>query len=1009
MTSPVTWLVITFCLFSFLQTAAADIYRKKFSTTSPNMYLVIEVLDNDLIHFEVSAVGNGPDTSTPLYVSPMIAKTTYSGASSVQDTGNTLETRDIKIYVNEQNLCITAWDKTNSNAFLTTICPAEMSNDWKGLNIAQGNIQKVYGLGQQFKQLASADGDWIEHGMRNGQPSGQQQSHGNGFMPFGQAGLVGNIQFPVLYALGDNKLNYGLFIDNVYKQDWDFSSSNWQVRMWGDQLHFYLMAGKDLPDIRSDYMELTGRPPVLPKKSLGLWVSEFGYKNWEEVNILKNGLRKHDFPLDGFVLDLFWFGGIKDSSPDSPMGKLDWDSNNKDGNDYYFPNPKTTITDLSNDHIGLVAIEESYINLNTNTFTDMQSAGKYLAYKKTGNQCDPTNYDPIAISEWFGHAAMVDWSNEAAGKWVHDNRRYPNLVANGIYSHWTDLGEPEKYNADACYKGVETNQAGVKNTHGDIHNLYAFQWVKSIYDGYFDKRNQINNRSFVVTRSGAPGVQRFGAALWSGDIGANLDLLATHSNAQMHMSFSGVDYYGADVGGFRREGIPYNGNHSGNRQYEDELYTQWFANASWFDIPIRPHTDNAFQTAQDYETSPHLIGHLPSNRANLRQRYELIPYYYSLAYRAHLFGEPVIPPLVMYYQDDAEVRNIGHQKLIGKDILVGLVAKHGEYMRNIYLPSGTWVNYHTQEWINSSGQWLNQVPSYQKAQLTLPAFARAGAIIPQMWVDANTKDVFGHRKNQSAEHQELILKVYADPAASSFTLYEDDGETLSYDDHKTPVYQTRTTLLSQQQSGNSVTVTVAAAEGSYSGASTTRNNLVRLVVNSKQAVAVSLNGSSLPQYSSYSRFLGASSGWFNTGDNLIIAKSGVRSVKVSKKFTFALNSTSPYTSAYFICDEGWTNTGEEIYITGDIPQLGNWDPKQGIKLDANVYHEYIHSPPPAHNGPGPNAPVWTQQVHKLPPNTRVQWKCVKKLSDNSWHWETGSNNELTTVSSGYSGSSYGSF
>ena len=34
----------------------------------------------------------------------------------------------------------------------------------------------------------------------------------------------------------------------------------------------------------------------------------------------------------------------------------------------------------------------------------------------------------------------------------------------------------------------------------------------------------------------------------------------------------------------------------------------------------------------------------------LRQRYELIPYYYSLAYRAHLFGEPIVPPLVLYHQ-----------------------------------------------------------------------------------------------------------------------------------------------------------------------------------------------------------------------------------------------------------------------------------------------------------------------------------------------------------------------
>ena len=40
------------------------------------------------------------------------------------------------------------------------------------------------------------------------------------------------------------------------------------------------MTGPNLPDLRRDYMELTGHPPVPPKKLFGLWVSEYGYDNW---------------------------------------------------------------------------------------------------------------------------------------------------------------------------------------------------------------------------------------------------------------------------------------------------------------------------------------------------------------------------------------------------------------------------------------------------------------------------------------------------------------------------------------------------------------------------------------------------------------------------------------------------------------------------------------------------------------------------------------------------------
>jgi len=39
---------------------------------------------------------------------------------------------------------------------------------------------------------------------------------------------------------------------------------------------------------------------------------------------------------------------------------------------------------------------------------------------------------------------------------------------------------------------------------------------------------------------------------------------------------------------------------------------------------------------------------LPSNLENLR--YRLLPYLYALAHRAHLYGEPVFPPLVLYVQ-----------------------------------------------------------------------------------------------------------------------------------------------------------------------------------------------------------------------------------------------------------------------------------------------------------------------------------------------------------------------
>lgn len=995
---------LVICLLA-ATSAFADVQRVKFSTDE--QYLIIEVLDDDLVHFEISAIGNGPNIDTPIYTSPMVLKTDYTGPSSYHHNGSVIETADIKIQVEMPSLCVVLEDKTKQQS-LSRICPLELDKDWKGLTLTKGKVTQVYGLGQQFKLLGSADGDWLEHRVREEQPAGQSQTHGNGFMPFGPAGMVGNIQMPIMYAVGDNNLNYSLFIDNVYKRRWDFTKEPWQVRMWGDQLRFYIMTGPNLPDLRKDYMELVGRPLVPPRKAFGLWVSEFGYKNWWQIEALRKGLRRDAFPVDGFVLDLQWFGGIIRDDPDSPMGRLDWDQDKNDGNDDYFPDPDSAIAYFAKDHLGLVTIEESYISKHTTTLKQMEASGDFLAYARTNGRCDPNHEEPVFLKDWFGEAAMVDWSDIAAGSWVHNHRRFPNLVQKGILGHWTDLGEPEKYDANACYKGVEVTATGPKNQHGDVHNLYAFLWNQSIYEGYKDKSATVDRRPFILSRSGAPGSQRFGVAMWSGDIGSDLRLLATHLNAQLHMSFSGIDYYGSDIGGFRREGMPYNENHSGRLQYQKELYTQWLANGAWFDVPMRPHTGNAFQTDLRYETAPNLVGDFDSNRQNLRQRYELIPYYYSLAYRAYLYGEPLIPPLVFYYQDDPNVRGMGHEKLIGRDLLVAVVAKHGEFARNVYLPEGKWINYHTREWFHSSGESIRSFPTYIKGVFKLPVFARAGSILPMMYVDAQTQDVFGHRQD-SADRNELVVRVYADAARSEFTLYEDDGKTLHFDSVQSPVYETMTTVISQQLTNDTVTVTIGKVKGAYNQAPNKRNNVLRLVVEDAQASSVKLNDRRLPKHDSAIEFDTNEKGWYNAGRNLVLIKSGTRAVSSEKTLTVKLQPVASTSSVNFVCDKAWTTLGENVYVTGNIAALGNWDPDKAIKLDPSVYYEYIYNPPPNHDGPGPNTPKWTGLISNLPTGGKLEWKCIKKVASGDIQWQSDPNNTIQLPSSGFAGTSIGFF
>ncbi|KAJ3714432.1 glycoside hydrolase [Lentinula raphanica] len=76
-----------------------------------------------------------------------------------------------------------------------------------------------------------------------------------------------------------------------------------------------------------------------------------------------------------------------------------------------------------------------------------------------------------------------------------------------------------------------------------------------------------------------------------------------------------------------------------------------------------------------------------------------------------------------------------------------------------------------------------------------------------------------------------------------------------------------------------------------------------------------------------------------------------------------------------------TTFGENIFISGSIPELGSWDTDDSVALSAADY------------------PVWTLTID-LPANTLFDYKFIRKETDGSIEWESDPNRETTTVSSG---------
>ncbi len=807
------------------KSADGEVYRATFE--ADGHALVIELLDDDLAHFELAAL---PVPDGPIWTSPMVLKTDYTGPSQVNTPSeNVLETPEMRLEIDPAALCVTITDLTRDpDVVLTTVCP--IADDWDGLTIAPAGTTDLYGLGEFFPVRGDLNANMNEVRRVVGNRFGNEMA---GFA----GGNVGNAQFPILYALGAGTENYALFLDSIYKQAWNLKADPFTVTTTDTSQRFYIMTGADLPDLRRDYLELTGFPPVPPKQFFGLWVSEYGYDDWDELMGVLDSMRQAHFPLDGFVLDLLWFGGIEQNA--SQMGSLAWDETN-------FPDPAGKIAELRENYgLGIMPIEESYVSTTARGYEEAEAAGVLV------RQCEAADCNIASLSQWWGQGGMVDWTNPDAAAWWHDNRRQ-HLIDAGVIGHWTDLGEPENYSYQSWYYGFPDLN---RHAHADVHNIYNLKWAESIWDGY--QRNSPNQRPFILSRSGTSGIQRYGVAMWSGDIGANVISLQTHLNVQMEMSLSGVDYYGADVGGFFRDAFE-------RTMDKETLYTVWLANAALLDVPLRPHTMN---TANAYQTAPSLIGDVASNLANVRLRYALSPYLYTLAHMAYRNGDPVFGPLVYYFQDDPTVRTLARQKMIGPDMMMVSSLDPAAEAIAVYLPDGGWYNYYTNEYLPDGDHWV-AAPIYVNGLFQVPLFVRDGAIIPEMWVDEATLNMLGQRDDGTTRN-DLILNVYGQGGA--FTLIEDDGTTMAYQGGAV-----RETPITYAACDSGWCLEIGPAVGSYDGAPDQRPVEVRFIGHDAAIAEVVVNDTTIPQITTAEE---STQGWMLTDAGVLIIKAGVMEVQ----------------------------------------------------------------------------------------------------------------------------------
>ena len=202
-----------------------------------------------------------------------------------------------------------------------------------------------------------------------------------------------------------------------------------------------------------------------------------------------------------------------------------------------------------------------------------------------------------------------------------------------------------------------------------------------------------------------------------------------------------------------------------------------------------------------YDKQPWVYGepYTSYNRKWLRLKARLTPYLYSLAFHAHLTGEPPVRAMQLEFPTEKwsslNQSALQYQFMSGPFFLVAPIFRNESKRDDIVLPSGEWIDYSD----GSRFTGPTTLQSYPCPLEELPVFVRAGAIIP-MWpqldyVGETPLDVLSRPQlckdcsNESREgstgktwrgeekHMLRTLDVYPPtaPGTSSFTLYEDDG------------------------------------------------------------------------------------------------------------------------------------------------------------------------------------------------------------------------------------------
>ena len=522
-----------------------------------------------------------------------------------------------------------------------------------------------------------------------------------------------------------------------------------KLTMWNEMVpesDYYFMSADDMDGVIRGLHSLVGDANMLPKWAMGFWQSREHYQNQDEVVQTVREFRRRGIGLDNIVQD--WNYWEEDA----------WGSHEFDKTRY--PDPKGMIDRVHdmNAHLMLSVWPKFYES--TEHYKEFDSHG--WMYKRAVED---------SIRDWVGPGyigSFYDAYSEGARE-LFWNQLKEHLYDYGVDAWWMDASEPNI--RDCVPMDYWKALCGPTELGSSTEYLTAYSLMnaRAIYEGLM--REDSSKRVFQLTRSGTAGLQRYSTASWSGDIGTRWEDMRSQITAGMNYSLCGNPYWTMDIGGFCVENRYANAQRFYDRSHIEtadlkewrELQTRWYQFGTFCPL-YRAH--GQFPLREVWNIAPQDHPAYKSIVYYNRMRYRLMPYIYSLAGHAWLYGKTIMRGLVMDYTDDPVARDISDQYMFGPSLMVCPVYEYGATSRNVYLPEGSrWFDYYNDS-VYDGGQTIVADAPYER----IPLFVPAGAVL-----------VWGKDVNYVDERpaDELTFDCYAG-ADGHFMLYEDDGTSNAY-------------------------------------------------------------------------------------------------------------------------------------------------------------------------------------------------------------------------------------